>query len=504
MSASSFTTPSMERPRIDRARFIFTATILVVLIPLWYSQISGSRIVSDPTAYVQMSANLIRHGVISLDSRPPFRPSMYREPVPIFTTTLAMSIIDSVLGQAEVSDYLQGERARYLKLQNIFWMLVLLASTAWAIHLLTGSIGFALGGALLAHLPFYSMEVAADGHLDSLATEIPAAAALMVGCAALVAAYRGQRKLLFLAVAGLAFGVMALIKAAFLYVFIGFVGVLLAGLLFKWFRQRLQIGFAGVAVLAMGFAAVVAPWLYRNWQQFGVVQIAERAGAVLTIRAVKNGMNAVEYRGSFYAWAPRPTRPLVGSVLGFGPQDLMRGGPLQRLNRSSTADFYADDLAAERAGKPEAAISYYRKSRAERVKLRNEFRAMGSPQPEIDADAVLMDRALTQIREHPWRHLATTIPFLWRGAFIPFPLLACSLAYALVRRRYELALFVLPSFGMVMFYALLSHFIMRYSVPTLPVALASATVLACIAWRTLRQRSGKIIVTPAFSDAPAK
>src|SRR5690606_711960 len=124
---------------------------------------------------------------------------------------------------------------------------------------------------------------------------------------------------------------------------------------------------AALAVLAGAFSAIVLPWMMRNYVTLGQFQLAERGGVVLLVRAVKDGMTAEEAKGTLYVWSPRRFQPAIGRLLGFSSSDLLRGGRLQRLNRTTQSDFYADDLAAEAAGMPEKAISYYRSARAERV-----------------------------------------------------------------------------------------------------------------------------------------
>jgi hypothetical protein len=199
-------------------------------------------------------------------------------------------------------------------------------------------------------------------------------------------------------------------------------------------------------------------------------------------------MTAEEVRGSFYVWAPRELQPLVGAALGYSPRDLQRGGRLQRLNRSHDSDFYQDDLVAERAGEPERAISLYRGAQADRVRISRQIGEWG-----IERDEVLKQRALAIIREHPVRHFAMAIPFLWRGALVMFPLFIVTLAHAVRARRDDIVVFVLPAFGLVMFYATLSHFIPRYGVPVIPVAIVSGLILSKTLWDELIQRGGKII-----------
>jgi hypothetical protein len=192
-------------------------------------------------------------------------------------------------------------------------------------------------------------------------------------------------------------------------------------------------------------------------------------------RAVDDQMTPEEYRGAFYAFAPQRLQGILGRILGFSPADLQRGGRLQRLN-DVDSDFAADDLAAERAGTPEQTLSYYRRARAERVKMEQSYFAAGGPQPEIAADDALKDKAMAMILQRPWAHLAVTIPFLWRGATLTFPVLLAALLYATRRRRYDLIVFGIPAFGTVMLYGLLTHFIGRYDLPSLCVAIVVTLV----------------------------
>jgi len=100
--------------------------------------------------------------------------------------------------------------------------------------------------------------------------------------------------------------------------------------------------------------------------QFGITQ---RGGQILLTRAYKNYVSPEEFRGMFYIWAPGPehVRRILGIVLGFKEKDIMLGGRLQRLNRYSDVEKL-DRLAAE-AGEPDATISFFWKTAAERNRL---------------------------------------------------------------------------------------------------------------------------------------
>jgi hypothetical protein len=249
-----------------------------------------------------------------------------------------------------------------------------------------------------------------------------------------------------------------------------------------YFLQRYPIRAAvrEWVVVILPFACIIAPWMYRNHVELGSFQLSQRAGVVLMYRALKDQMTLQEYVGSFYVWGPNSLQRPLGGVLGISPADLRRGGRLQRLNTALDSDFAADDLAAERAGRPDQTLTYYRQARAERTKIEMELDRAGHPQAELEGDDILKKHAMTLIIEHPWRHLALTIPFLWRGATIVFPVLVFALVIAVRRRRYDLALFALPAFGLVVFFALFSHFIARYGIPAREVATVALIALVAL------------------------
>ncbi len=460
--------------------WITTLALVVTLGALgcvWASRITGAAIEADASHSLRMGVHLMHDGVISMQENPPFSPTMYREPLPAFVDAVGVAVVDAIWGPSDMSAYHVSNRAKVLKYQNVGWMLLLSLGVFAAIRYFTSSFVLGLCGLVLAsfHIPFTESGLRGLG-IDTLQTDLPAAAILIVASLLAAQSFTGAKRGRS-ALAGCAFGALALVKAAFLYIFAGFLLILFALGAVAWFRQRSRAGILHASLMGVCFALIVAPWMCRNYVQFGVFGISERAGSVLAIRATQDLMTPEEYRGTFYVWAPHRLRPAVGRLLGFTARDLQRGGRLQHLNRSRTADFYEDDVRAERTGRPDLTVSYYRKAKAERTKLQLAALAAGHAH-STDVDTILQRRAIAVIREHPQRHLALTIPYLWRGAFAMFPVLVVTLAYALATRRTSLALFVLPAFGTVMFHALLTHFIPRYSVPSLPITIASGIILA--------------------------
>jgi hypothetical protein len=110
------------------------------------------------------------------------------------------------------------------------------------------------------------------------------------------------------------------------------------------------------------------------------------------------------------------------------------------------------------------------------------FFAAGGPQPEIAADGALKKKALGIIQDNVGMHFALVVPLLWRGATLAFPILLVALGYAAYCRRYDLLAFGLPALGTTMMYALLTHFIGRYNLPSLAIA----TVVLLVSIGTFR------------------
>ena len=334
--------------------------VSIGLIWAWSHRITGAAVQDDAAQLVQMALNLEHHGVISLDENPPLSPTNYREPMPVWVTAFAIKLVDAALGEAPPEAYFHGQRVQLLKYQNIVWLALLSFGAFSAVRFFTSSFTLALLGTLLVNLPYWGTHSAAD-LIDNLYTDIPAAAGLMLASVSVAIAAR-RRSPAFCALAGLLFGILTLIKAAILYVFLG-TAALLAGAYLLERVVSLRVAARDLALMVVAFGCAVAPWMYRNQVLMGSAHISQRAGVVLMYRAVYDQMTPQEYWGTYYLWAPQRLQGFFGRVLGFSPADLERNGRLQRLNEFES-DFAADDLTAERAGAPEKSLSYYRQARA--------------------------------------------------------------------------------------------------------------------------------------------
>jgi len=467
------------KQRGARRVMVFLSILTVAVLFKWVVTVSGKHVAADDGNNVRAAFNFVHYGVLS-DETPQLgetpAPTNYREPFPSLVLSGYIAVFEAIYGPRDSQYFEEGLGARALKYSNILWGAVLCASVFAAVSALTGEMTLAGATAATAGVFFQT---------DDYLTE-PAAAALLAlfSVFAMMSVRTGCQR--YFGFAGLALGVLVLTKAAFFYVG----GLLLASLaiwLGVWGRAKWGAGGAALrgALFVLCAAVVIAPWVARNYVYLGAAQITQRAGAVLYMRAVKNEMTAAEYAGSFYVWARPGVRSMIGALSGFGPQDLQKGGSLQRLNRKES-DFHAADIAAESAGRPDLAISFYYQARAERNRLTNEFRREGRHQPKIEADAELQRRATAMILADPLNHAVMTLPFLWRGAFYEAPPLFLIALWALWRRRADLLAFVLPSIAMIAFYAVASHNITRYNDPAVPVVIASLAVFGTLRWRRRR------------------
>ena len=279
------------------------------LFAYWAAQITGAESGADAEQTLQMAANLVHQGTVSLNTEPPYSPSMYREPLPVFSIALAIQGVELFLGrELAVDDYRSGDGARYIKYLNLVWLALLAITTFWACYALTSSFYVSLFAVLALNVRFPATSSSLNGlQLDFLDPEVTSVALLVLASLLLsMAASSGKARTAVFA--GLAFGALALTKAAMLYVFVGLLGVLLVLLALPRKHVPNRATALQTLLLTAGFCSVVLPWMYRNHQHFGSFQIAERGGAVLYVRAVKDGMSAEEFRGSFYVWAPGKLR----------------------------------------------------------------------------------------------------------------------------------------------------------------------------------------------------
>lgn len=456
--------------KLTRLKWFLFAAVSIAICVYAASLITGSALRKDAAQNVRMAVNLEHLGVVSNNRESPYRPSMYREPSPILVGAVGVAFTDRMLGPAAFGAYLDGERARFIKLQNVSWILLLWLSVFAATHALAKSFYLAMGTGIVAVVPFLS-GTKVEG-VNNLYTELPGAALLCAAAFALAVAVADGKPWKF-ALAGASFGCLVLTKASFLYV-CACLFLLLAAVSLRRRDERPK-HLLQLVLLVATFLAIVLPWIGRNAHTFGEAQISERGGLAIYTRALMNEMSPTEYRGTFYVWARPKIQPFLGSMLGFTEADLRPGGRLQRLNTDAGSEIYNSDLTAELEGRPQDAVTFYRRGRAERERLDTLFQREGMRDPDVASDRALTVKGMAMVKSAPLRDLALTVPLLWRSALLVFPISFLGLGYALWTRSERLLLYAFPGFAYLCFYALVTPFEPR------PAVIARALAIVAVA-----------------------
>ncbi len=499
--ADAYTRCRVAQPGNRKAviKWLVIAFTTAALFLSWESTIDNiprdGIVTYDSWDNLTLAYNLSHHGTISIAESGVRRPpTSRREPLPVAFLALYMASVEAIYGKMPLEAYAQGLGTGRLKTSNVFWAGLLALAVFASIVRLGGSFVLAGVGTVLAN-------TTATKYFDYLLTE-PHAAALLTGACYLSAVAPVRRRPLYFGLAGAAFGLLALTKAAMFYV-----AIALALLLLGWSLWELRspsetrnVRIPGVIGFVLGVALTTGPWMLRNYVLLDDVGIRGSSSAVvLMVRAAKDTMSPTEYLGSFWVWAPNwYLKKLMSSLLGFSEVDLNRGGRLQRFSRSPKSEFYASDIEAGQSGRPEKAVSFFGLARAEKKKAKRELLAQGYSL--VAAEHELEKRAMGEILANPLRHMVMTLPFLWRGAGNIFPILVFVVCFAVRRRRPELVVYVMPALVLMAFYALLTHFIARYGDPMVPVSIVGGLVVSYAVVQHLVRRVARLL---GYAQHPA-
>ena len=309
--------------------------------------------------------------------------------------------------------------------------------------------------------------------------------------------------------AGLLLGLLILTKAAFLYISIVLIGVLIAWLLLI---RKNHIQVLKHFLLVLTACVVVLPWMYRNYINLGTFEIAGRGPNVLMTRAFKSQMTHEEFKGAFYAYAPASLKKTMKQITGFSGKDRFLGGRLQRFTR-----FFPEDEACRAVNAENCAVGYYIQAN---IRYNNIMQSYLNKNPNDVEKATLLGEkaaktyAINMIKNNIWGHLKTSLVFAWRGAWpcnkvdgrwfkseqrllqhpwqeiMPFLGLVAMFGLAitaLFKRQYELIAISWLGSATFLFYALATHFIPRYSEMMIPIWILCFVYVFAILFKKLGQ-----------------
>lgn len=402
----------------------------------------------DSFRYINHATTLKAHGVFAysgeLKATPPAPGNMYTPAYPAWLAFF-MHIDDDVRNSLlcisrnmskgqPCAATLQSLAAGQLFLEGVFLFVV------WAVaKRLTGNVAvgwLAVAFALISRIPFKVGTIVLTEALLLPAMALFVLFALM--------AYQDRRPR-WLLPAGLALGVAALTRPAYLYLFYGALVPLIAIALFRERRRLLASAF----LLSVGFAVVAGPWMIRNKIHFDSVSLTSaHAADILVQRVAYNRMSWTEFGVSFLYWFPDFGDSLAAAVF---PEP-----------------YYA------KLGWDED--TYYG---TEASRLYDEIKA------EVpDKKRILSHLLGREVLGNPVKHLLVTFPLAWRAIFVAkyWGILGavCFTAMLIVRlrnRRHDLLIASLPIWFMVGFHAFVSVSIPRYNL-ALAVIYAAAMAWA--------------------------
>lgn len=429
----------------------------------------------------------------------------YREPLPVILLALHILADPALSDIATVDELNTGQTLVRLKRHNLVWGGLLLVGLVLTVRRFVGTGVIGTGASIVGIFVLTSDFLVKTSVIDRFYTEIQAATILVWFTYAITCAVASRQRRWF-ALAGLLAGALALTKGAFFYVAIALPFVLGLICLLPPNRWPGGVAITRFGTMAICFAALAGSWIAHNHVRFGSTTITQRGGEILMMRVYNNRMTDEEARGAVYVWSPRILKESVGTLLGFSEADLSKGGRLQRLNIDGNEAFVEEDWAAELAGRPEDALTYYTAARAERVKLHRQLREQGYSNPHQVTELQLRKRALREIFADPANHLAKTPLFLWRGLWTRSPPNVVQLALyltvvsgfvamsavAVLLRWPVVSAFTLPVIGTIMFFALFTQFHPRFADMLIPAIYVGAVVagarLWAKAWNVVRSR----------------
>ena len=457
----------------------------------------------DATQNVRMASHVAHYWFFSFDRKePPKRPTMDREPIPVFALA-AWILIDPALRNARPFQELhQGAPLVSLKKINLFW--------AFFLHLGMSFLIFSISPNLLWRVmvpPFIVVMTnltLLNENVDRLLNELPAGCFLAWGAACMLLFVQKptkQRGILL----GLSLACLALTKAVFFYVSLGAIIVLAIQMYrdrdafetrmpipqFRIFKGRRAFPVLGFVLLA--FLGAIGIWVARNAIELNQFRIADRGGDVLYMRTLTMQK---PFLGGLYAYAPTKYQPWLGKMTGYDRKDLRSGGRLAELSaRNPEEDFRRKRWQIYRAEMEKAGVQFRGRNKAQGWLAREGLkRYVSDPVALVGWIPVYAMRGSFFLFDG----ISTSIIYVHLTVFLILNFLVVSLV-SLFRSRVETCAVFLLALGLYLFHAMFTHGLSRYNEPIVPfVWLALVYTVSYLGdlvgrlWRELRVRSVRV------------
>ena len=465
---------------------VIVYAVFALACSLWFGfattkLLTGSAVEKDAQQNLRIAYHLVHTGTWGYDeqetSNP--RPTMRREPLPILAISALLLLHPSFAEPYKIVDISDGRLTSTVKLVNVFWrflasLFVFLLCLELFARPITAGVA-ALIALAISDMTFLS----APPVVDQLMTELPAAALLLAASWCAVRFVRKQNKSRAICL-GLAIGLLALTKAAYLYIGIVFILVLFLVDRVKLFRQpnaqslrQLRVNYA---VLLGAFLLTLAPWLVRNAVSMGNFGIAERAEDVIGLRML---LAEEPPLGMIYAYSPSPLQRRLGSVLGYSRADLASGGRLDGITfvKERRWEIYKSRMEAE---------GYRRGDKKKWLRNSVVSSVVNDPLRYFSSVGVFAYRGMWFMRPSGIASRLDPMTFYVMSALSVLCFLGVFFGGLVARNKVLIAAFGLGA-GSFLFYSALSHALRRYNAPLTPLVIISVIWLCVALFSGLQQ-----------------
>jgi hypothetical protein len=462
---------------------LFAVVVASVFAYLTFSHITPMPIQKDAAQNTRAAYYLIHLGIMNierLETGVPPVPQMRREPLPILVNAAFLLLHPAFDASYTLADVTDGRLTETFKQVNVFWrFLAAIALFLLCLELFTDrrlAAAMAVVCLIVSDFFFFSR----PGIVDRMYTELPEVAFMLFAAWCAVRFVRSETKLRALCL-GIALGVLALTKASFLFIGIGFILLLLAVEAIDRFRthqneRTWRIVLSTYAVIAVALLAVVAPWMVRNYVLLGKPQIV--SGTDASVVGIRMLITEQPLLGVLYYSSPgRMKSRVIGPLTGYTKDDLLPGGRLAPLVALSSKEKWETLSLRAKAKKYTGLRETWLKQAALEAALQDPLRYVASIGVFAYKGMWFMKRAGELV------NLVAVLCFF--GVFF---------GALFTRNRILLAAFGLPA-GLFFFVATFSHALTRYTSPITPfVVLSMLWLLDAVVRERYRQLASRSFI----------
>lgn len=440
---------------------IFCITFLVAFFFL-RNLVDGNPIVADGFQNLTISKNLVGHHLFSVSDAEFPNSDMQREPAWPAVTAVLISVFSL---NSEPVDVLATSYSLIFKYLNLLIYVLSISIISSYVFIKTRKVVFSVILLILA----LSVYGTTPRLLNNFNNEALATLFFLTSSILLHESIKGQlihSKWLASIFLGLSFGFLALTKAQFLYICFPVILVLF----FVNSRKAL--------VVFVVVAAVITPWIYRNYILFDEMQIAARGKTVAAVRVILTSEPTTQERLCMaYAFSHPALRGPFGAFLEIDNFDFAYGGKCQRLNRETCFDMgtvkvkctpFAEDMySSDYTSK----IQYFYKGFLAGELIEKNKLGFG--------DIAKFDVELIK------KYIQTLPLFMWRGfGFSDYPLVSICISIAIFGLLFtQFWPFAILCISSQLFHILLTHNIPRYHAVEFPVLVASTIFLLYLCYQ---------------------